>query len=149
MASNIKKVQREAEAAAATRAERDKQGDEKLAAAQLKRSQLPFDKLCKPDYASLNKFLKRDGDSPLATNKRNSVMQLQKRELRLAKEHQQAGQESLTKLDLRVLMQALWKPGDTSEEDMLSRDRKEMITELGSREARTPQRTPCEDEQEE
>jgi hypothetical protein len=76
--------------------------------------------------------LKLIGDSPQKKNRQETEAQLQRRELRAAKERESKG-KYLNNADIRVLLEELQKEGDAYEAALLPKSREELLAELERR----------------
>ena len=76
--------------------------------------------------------LKLVGDSPQKKNRQETEAQLQRRELRAAKEKELKG-KYLSNVDIRVLLEELQTEGDGNEAALLSKSREELEAELERR----------------
>jgi hypothetical protein len=80
--------------------------------------------------------LKQLGDSPQKKNRQDTEAQLQRRELRSAKERE-LKRKYLSNVDIRVLLEELQQVGDANEAVLLPKSREELLAELERRRNRS------------
>jgi hypothetical protein len=96
------------------------------------------------DMQRIASELKQQGDSPQKKNKPETEAQLQRRELRAAKERESKGQY-LDDVDFRVLLEELQIEGDDNEVALLAKSRQELIVELHRQRSRASSMTESND----